>query len=73
MVWMTGARFPASLHHHVQTGTLGPTQPPIQCVLEGLKWSMNEAGHSPPSSAEVKNAWNYTSTPIIHLKGVVPN
>jgi len=23
----------------------------------------NEADHSPPSSAEVKNAWSYTSTP----------
>jgi hypothetical protein len=22
-----------------------------------------EADHSPPSSAEVKNAWSYTSTP----------
>jgi hypothetical protein len=29
-----------------------------------------EADHSPPSSAEVKNAWSYTSTPIC-LHGVV--
>jgi hypothetical protein len=24
----------------------------------------SEADHSPPSSAEVKNAWSYTSTPM---------
>jgi hypothetical protein len=24
---------------------------------------MHEADHSPPSGAEVKNAWSYTSTP----------
>jgi hypothetical protein len=30
-----------------------------------------EADHSPPSSAEVKNVWSYTSTPPIHLHGEV--
>jgi len=30
-----------------------------------------EADHSPPSNAQVKNAWNYTSIPPIHLHGVV--
>jgi hypothetical protein len=30
-----------------------------------------EADHSPPSSAEVKNAWSYTSTPAIRLNGVL--
>jgi hypothetical protein len=54
---------------------LGPTQPPIQWVpgslfLE-LKRSVREADHSPPSSAEVKNAWIYTSTPPTCLHGVV--
>jgi hypothetical protein len=29
----------------------------------GVKRPGREADHSPPSSAEVKNAWNYTSTP----------
>jgi hypothetical protein len=29
----------------------------------GIKWPGREADHSPPSSAEVKNAWSYTSTP----------
>jgi hypothetical protein len=30
-----------------------------------------EADHSPPSSAEVKNAWRYTSAPPVCLHGVV--
>jgi hypothetical protein len=30
-----------------------------------------EADQSPPSSAEVKNAWSYTSIPPIRLYGVV--
>jgi len=46
---------------------LGPTQPPIQWVPGalslGLKLPGREADHSPPSSAEVKNVWSYTSTP----------
>jgi hypothetical protein len=46
---------------------LGPTQPSIQWVPGALslevKWPRREADHSPPSSAEVKNAWSYTSTP----------
>jgi len=31
----------------------------------------NEAGHSPPSRAEVKNMWNYTTISPIHLHAVV--
>jgi hypothetical protein len=48
---------------------LGPTQPPIQWVLEGRGLSLGaklpgrKAEHTPPTSAEVKNAWSYTSTP----------
>jgi hypothetical protein len=34
---------------------------------------VREANHSPPSSAEVKNAWSYTSTSPIRLHGVVLN
>jgi hypothetical protein len=57
-------RFPAgagnfSLHHRGQT-VLGRIQPPIQCVPGALslevKGQGREADHSPPSSAEVKNA-----------------
>jgi hypothetical protein len=46
---------------------LGPTQSPIQRVAGSLslviKRPGREADHSPPSRAEVKNAWSYTSTP----------
>jgi hypothetical protein len=31
------------------------------------KWPGREADHSPRSSAEVKNAWRYTSTPSLRL------
>jgi hypothetical protein len=45
---------------------LGPTQPPIQWVPGilslGVKRPGREAGYSLPSSAEVKNAWSYTSS-----------
>jgi hypothetical protein len=44
---------------------LGSTQPPIQGVPGdlslGLKRPGREADHSPPSSAKVKNVWNYNS------------
>jgi len=30
-----------------------------------------KADRSPPSSAEVKNAWSYTPTPPTYLQGVV--
>jgi hypothetical protein len=54
---------------------LGSTQPPIQWVpgdlSQGVKLPGHEAHHSSPSSAEVKNAWSYTSIPPIRLHGVV--
>jgi hypothetical protein len=54
---------------------LGPTQPPIQWVSGApslaVKRPGREADHSPPSSAEVKNAYSYTSTLPIHLHGMV--
>jgi hypothetical protein len=54
---------------------LRPIQPPIQWISGalslGVKWLGYEADHSPPSSAEVKNAWIYTSTPPVHLHGMV--
>jgi hypothetical protein len=36
-----------------------------------VKWPRAEVDHLPISSAEVKNEWNYTSTPSICLHGVV--
>jgi hypothetical protein len=46
---------------------LGPTLPPIQWVSGALSWGVKrpgrEADHSPPSSAKIKNASSYTSTP----------
>jgi hypothetical protein len=51
----------------VSRTALGTTQPSIQwvpgAVSLGLKRPSHEADHSPPSSAKVKNAWSYTSTP----------
>jgi len=45
---------------------LWSTQPPIQWVpgalSPGEKRPWREADHSPPSGAEVKNAWSYIST-----------
>jgi hypothetical protein len=69
--WGSRVRFPAgagnfSLYHRVQNNS-GPTQPPIQWVPGalslGVKRPGHEADHLPPSSAEAKNAWSYTSTP----------
>jgi hypothetical protein len=57
--------------------SLKHNQPPVQCVWGALfpsskvKWLGHEADLSPPSSAKVKNVWSYTSTPPIHLDGVV--
>jgi hypothetical protein len=46
---------------------LGPTQRSILWVTGALSSGGKRLGsqgeHSPPSSAEVKNAWSYTSTP----------
>jgi hypothetical protein len=59
-------RFPAgagnfSLHHLVQYGSgAHPASYPGALSL-GVKRLGHEADYSPPSSAEVKNAWSYTS------------
>jgi hypothetical protein len=76
---ITGVRFPArtgnfSLHHRVltcsgihpashQLGTGGSSP--------GIEQPVREADHSPPSSAEVKNAWSFTSSPPVYLHGVI--
>jgi hypothetical protein len=57
--------------------TLGSTDPPIQWVLSvisaGVKRPEHEADHSSQLSAEVKNAWSFTSTPPLRLQGLVLN
>jgi hypothetical protein len=40
---------------------------------EKKRWQGREADHSPPTSAEVKKMWIYTSTPPLSLHGVVLN
>jgi hypothetical protein len=39
----------------------------------GVKRPGREADHSPPTSADVKKMWGYTSTPPIRLHGSVLN
>jgi hypothetical protein len=61
----------------VSRPALEPIQSPIRVVPRvlsaGVKQPGSGAEHSSPFSAEVKNAWNYTSTPPIGLHGVVLN
>jgi hypothetical protein len=70
MGWMIGVRFPAGAGnfsiHRVETGSgPHPASYPMRTrgSFPGGKAAGGEADHSPPSSAEVKNAWSYTSTP----------
>jgi hypothetical protein len=63
-----------SLHHLVQHGSgAHPASYPMgtEGCFSGGKAAGREADHSPPSNAEVKNAWSYTSTPPIRLHGVM--
>jgi len=39
-----------------------------EALTPELKWPGHEADHAPPSGAEVKNAWSYTSTPNTPLR-----
>jgi hypothetical protein len=58
------------LRHRVHSNQLwGPIQPPIQRI-PGEKRPGREADQSPPSSAMVKNAWDYTSTPQYLFMGL---
>jgi hypothetical protein len=72
-------RFPVgagnlSLHHHVQNGSGAHTASYLMGTrgsFSGVKRPGREADYSPPSSAEVKNEWSYTSTAPVRLHGVV--
>jgi hypothetical protein len=50
-------------------------KPPSQLVAErpspGVKRPGREVDHSPPSSAEIKNEWSYTSFPSLRRHGMV--
>jgi hypothetical protein len=66
----SGVRFPAGAGnfslHRVRNGSgAHPASYPIgtRGVFPRDKAAGREADHSPPSSAEVKNAWSYPSTP----------
>jgi len=37
---------------------------------QGIKWPECEADNSPPSNADVNNAWSFTTVPPICLHGV---
>jgi hypothetical protein len=66
----SGVRVPAgagnlSLHHRVETGSgTHPASYPVGArgSFPGGKAAGPEAGHKPPSSADVSNAWSFTST-----------
>jgi hypothetical protein len=61
-----GAGQEFSLHHRIQTGSeANPASYPVGTgvLSPEVKRPWREADHSPPSSAKVKNAWRYTSTP----------
>jgi hypothetical protein len=51
-----------SLLHMVQTGS-GVHRTSYKMGTGGSKRQGREADHSPPTSADVKNMWIYTSTP----------
>jgi hypothetical protein len=65
-----------SLFHHVQTSSGAPAsfiEHVLGALTPGLKQLRHETDHSPPCSAEIKNAYSYTSTPPVCLYGMVPN
>jgi hypothetical protein len=77
---MIGVRVPTgtgnfSLYHRcVQAGS--GTNPFSYTIgtrgsFPGVKRPGRETDHLPPYSAEVKNVWSYTSTPLIRLNGLV--
>jgi hypothetical protein len=71
MGWTIGSSIPGMGHRvHSASGAH-----PVFCAVgtggsfPGVKRPGREADHSPPSIAEVKNAWSYTYTSPIRLHG----
>jgi hypothetical protein len=68
-----GVSLSSKLYFHQQSRpSVEPTQPPIQWVpgalSPGVKRPGREADRSPPSTAEVKKKWSYTSiTPYVPM------
>jgi hypothetical protein len=61
----------SSLRHRVQAGSVAhPVSHPMGTTGS---FPVGKGGHSPPSSADVKNVWSYTSDPPIRLHVVVLN
>jgi hypothetical protein len=63
-------RFPtrakdSSLHYISQTNLLSKRH--LVAISPPVKRQEGNGGHSPSSSAEVKNIWRYTSTPLSFL------
>jgi hypothetical protein len=79
--WMSGVQFPVGammacfLFATASRPDLEPTQPPFRWVMDVLTPEVQrpgrEADHSPSISAQVKNAWSYTSTPPRSLRDLV--
>jgi hypothetical protein len=72
----TSAAWPSQIYENLQR--LEHDEEEIQgtgIVMEQhalkIKMTGRQADHSPPSSAEVKNAWSSISIPPVHLHGVV--
>jgi len=69
-LWTSEVRFAEELKViylvTASTPILGPTQPPDTMStgnsFPGVKRPERETHHSPPSGADVKNVWSYTST-----------
>jgi hypothetical protein len=77
MHWMTKGLFeflPETINFlfsEMSRLVLGPTNPSVQSILwppfVGLNLPGCEVNHCLPYSAEVKNAWSYTSCPLYTL------
>jgi hypothetical protein len=75
-LFLVGAIMGIFSSHAASRTALKPTQSPIQRVpvfFPRVKEVGREVDHSPPSSAEVKNEWIYTSTLPVRLHGVMLN